>query len=135
MKLLRVGDLDRCIGCYSCMLACARIIFKSHSIIKTAIRVRTRGGLQSKWGVDVCRGCLDAPCTEPCTTGALLPRPGGGIIFKKSKCTKCHACLAACVLYVIYADDEGYPILCIQCGNCARFCPQEVLWVEEVKGV
>jgi ferredoxin len=36
---------------------------------------------------------------------------------------------------VIHTDDEGYPILCIQCGSCARFCPQEVLWTEEVKDV
>jgi Fe-S-cluster-containing hydrogenase component 2 len=117
------------------MLACARLVFKSHSILKTAIRVRTRGGLQSKWGVDVCRGCPDAPCAEACLTGALLPRRGGGVVFKKGKCTRCDACLEACILHVIHTDDEGYPILCIQCGSCARFCPQEVLWTEEVKDV
>lgn len=135
MKVLRVKDIDRCIGCYSCMLACARLVFKSHSIVKSAIRVRTRGGLQSKWGADVCRACPDAPCAAACTAGALLPRPGGGVIFKKSKCTKCDACTDACIVHVIHAGDDGYPVLCIHCGACARFCPQEVLWVEELKSV
>ena len=135
MKVVRVRDTDRCIGCYSCAFACARLVFKSHSAVKSAIQVRTRGGLQSKWGLDICRACTDAPCTEACTAGALVPRPGGGVIFKKAKCTRCLDCIEACVIRVISPDDENYPIICIHCGNCARFCPQEVLSVEVLKGV
>ncbi|HIE12315.1 MAG TPA: (Fe-S)-binding protein [Desulfotomaculum sp.] len=135
MKVLRVRDTNRCIGCYSCMLACARLVFKCHSIIKSAILVRTRGGLQSKWGVDICRGCLDAPCAEACPTGALTQRPGGGVIFKKGKCSLCGECIEACIVRVIHPDDEGFPVICTQCGHCTRICPQEVLAMEEQKGV
>lgn len=135
MKTLRVKDVDRCIGCYSCMLACARHVFRSHSIVKTAILVRTRGGLQSKWGIEICRGCTEPACAQVCPTGALTPRPGGGVIFKKAKCSRCAACVDACIARVIRLDDESYPIICIQCGSCARFCPQEVLAMEEQKNV
>ncbi|MEW6771468.1 MAG: 4Fe-4S binding protein [Bacillota bacterium] len=135
MKILRVKDIDRCIGCYSCMLACARVVFKSHSVVKSAVLVRTRGGLQSKWGADICRGCPDAPCAEPCPTGALRPRPGGGVIFKRDKCSQCGACVDACIVRVIRLDEEGFPIVCIQCGSCARFCPQDVLVMEERESV
>lgn len=135
MKVLKVRDIDRCIGCYSCMLACARFVFKSHSVVKSAILVRTRGGLQSKWGADICRGCLNAPCAEVCETGALVQRPGGGVIFKKGKCSRCGECVVACIVRVIRLDEDGYPIICAQCGQCARICPQEVLAMEEQKVV
>ncbi|ACX52831.1 4Fe-4S ferredoxin iron-sulfur binding domain protein [Ammonifex degensii KC4] len=131
-RAIRVKDPDRCIGCYSCMLACARLVHRSHSLTKSAIRVQTRGGLQSKWGIDVCRACPDAPCAEACPTGALTPRAGGGVIWRRNKCSRCGNCANACVLRVIHFDEEGYPIICLYCGHCARFCPQEVIVWEEI---
>ncbi|MGO0123054.1 4Fe-4S binding protein [Desulfothermobacter acidiphilus] len=131
-RVVRVRDPDRCIGCYSCMLACARLAHRSHSLTLSAIRVQTRGGLQSKWGIDVCRACPDAPCAAACPTGALTLRPGGGVIWQRKRCQRCRRCAEACVLRVIHFDDEGYPIICLYCGHCVRFCPQEVIAWEEI---
>lgn len=130
-KILQAKGMNRCIGCYSCMLACARVVHKSFSPRYSAIQIRTRGGLQSRLVADICRGCLEAPCAAACTAEAILPRPGGGVRFSRKKCVGCGACAKKCVVQVIYFDERDCrPVVCIQCGICLRFCPHEVLSME-----
>ena len=43
-KILTAPRMARCIGCDSCMLACARMVYKSLSPYKSAIQIRSRGG-------------------------------------------------------------------------------------------
>lgn len=130
-KILQAPGMNRCIACYSCMLACARTVYKSFSPRQSAIQIRTQGGLQSKLVADICRGCLDAPCAEACRVEALLPRKGGGVKFNPAKCTGCRACVEACVVKTIHFDEQREkPIICIQCGTCTRFCPHGVLTME-----
>jgi len=131
-KILKAPGINKCIGCYSCMLACARTIQKNFSPRVSAIRIRTRGGLQSGFVAHICAGCIDPPCAGVCPTGALLPRQGGGIRFAAEKCSKCGQCGEACVVKVIHFEGTaGKPVVCIQCGTCTRFCPHQVLVMEE----
>ncbi|MDI6709753.1 MAG: 4Fe-4S dicluster domain-containing protein [Bacillota bacterium] len=130
-KVLTVKHMARCIACYSCMLACARAVYGDYSPSHSAVQIRTRGGLQSKLAADVCIGCRDAPCAAACQAGALLPRPGGGVRFVRNKCSGCGACVEACVVRAIRLDADGRAIVCIQCGTCTRFCPHDVLVMEE----
>lgn len=130
-KILHAKAINRCIGCYSCMLACARVVYKSFSPRYSAIQIRTRGGLQSKLAADICRGCLAAPCAAACMTEALIARPEGGVKFNRKKCSGCGDCAKKCVVQVIYFDERDCrPVVCIQCGTCTRFCPHEVLSME-----
>lgn len=128
-KLLRVNDGDRCIGCYSCMFACARIIHKSYSPRFSAVRVQTQGGLQGKFSVSTCRGCSEPLCAQVCTGGALTARPGGGVKFESENCSSCGKCAGACTAGVI-AFEQGLPVICLQCGVCAEYCPHRVLSFE-----
>lgn len=131
-RILAVLDINRCIACYSCMLACARTVYKSFSLRKSAVQIKSRGGLSSRLQADICRGCRDAPCAAACTTGALLLRKGGGVAYVPGKCNGCRACVDACVARVIaFDEEETRPIVCVQCGSCARFCPHEVLAMVE----
>ncbi|MFZ5898656.1 MAG: 4Fe-4S dicluster domain-containing protein [Bacillota bacterium] len=131
-RILTVRHINRCIGCYSCMLACARIVYNDYSPARSAIQIRTRGGMQSKLGADICIGCPDPPCAAACPIGALKPRPGGGVLYIRAKCDGCGACKAACVARVIRMDPEtGKAIVCIQCGSCTRYCPHDILVMEE----
>ncbi|HAG07899.1 MAG TPA: (Fe-S)-binding protein [Peptococcaceae bacterium] len=131
-RVLKVLNINRCISCYSCMLACARTVYKSFSLRKSAVQIRSRGGLQSRLQADICRGCEDAPCAAACPTGALLPRKGGGVVYLPAKCNGCRECVKACIVRVIaFDEEEARPIVCIQCGTCARFCPHEVLAMVE----
>jgi len=130
-KILKVADIDRCIGCYSCMLACARTIRKSFSPSRASLQIRTAGGFQSRFVAEICRGCDDAPCALACKYGALLVREGGGVKFREDKCVGCGECAEACIIDVLHLDeDKKKSMPCIQCGTCVRFCPHEVLAME-----
>jgi Fe-S-cluster-containing dehydrogenase component len=127
-RVLTVKRISRCIACYSCMLACTRTVYGQFSLAKSAIQIRTRGGLQSKLAADVCLGCAEPPCASACPREALRPRAGGGVRFARARCDGCAACVEACIARVIRMDpEENLPIVCVQCGTCVRYCPHEVL--------
>ncbi|UCG02508.1 MAG: (Fe-S)-binding protein [Candidatus Heimdallarchaeota archaeon] len=138
-KRLRVAYLDRCIGCYQCVFACARANEKVLSIDRTSIRVKTIGGYgREGFAVVVCRGCLDPPCVPVCPIeGAIRTRTkGGGVKVDRSICntTKCNQeCDNACLIPgAIYIDEEiQNAIVCRQCSICTKFCPTGVLIMEE----
>ena len=137
---LRVAYLERCIGCYQCVLACARVNEKSLSIDRSSIKVKTVGGYEGSFAVVVCRGCLDPPCVPVCPIeGAIRARnKGGGVLVNRKICdsTKCHQeCMLACPIPgAIHIDHElKNAIVCKQCSICTKFCPTGVLIMEEPK--
>jgi len=130
-KRLSIIDTERCIGCQLCMFACTRR-FGDAGLDKSAIRVRSVGGIERGFTVIVCRACEDPPCARVCPTGALIPRKGGGVIFNSSKCIGCQLCVDACIIGAIFWDDDtNKPIVCTQCGYCVDFCKYGVLEMEE----
>lgn len=131
-ELLTVKDISRCIGCYSCMLACARTVWRNFSPAMASLQIRTSGGFQSPFIALTCRGCSDAPCAGACEYGALVARDGGGVRFNRDKCVGCRKCTEACIIDVLRFDEKSaMPLPCIQCGTCVRFCPHGVLAMEE----
>lgn len=133
-KILKADGMNKCIGCFTCMLVCSGVNHKNHSISKSAIRVKTSGGLQGRFIAVVCIACKDGrACAEACPSGALENRSGGGIIFKAEKCIGCRKCDTACIMSAAHFDeDENQPIICKHCGVCARFCPHGCLRMEDV---
>lgn len=134
-RLLRAARMPKCIGCNSCMLACARVLHKSLSLGESAIRIRTAGGFRGSFVADLCRGCLEPPCAAVCSPGALKSRPGGGVIVHKDRCLGCRRCEEACAVRGIHYEERlGYPVVCSHCGVCAAFCPHGCLELEETDG-
>lgn len=133
-KVLRADGMSKCIGCFTCMLACAGVNRQNHSLIKSSIKIRTSGGLQGRFVANVCIACNDGrACAEACPSGALENRPGGGVLLKPDKCIGCRKCVSACVVAAVFFDEEECkPIICKHCGVCARFCPHECLRMEDV---
>ena len=128
---LAVEDTERCIGCQSCMFACARRVDEA-GLAKTCIGVRSVGGMERGFIVVVCRACEEPPCAKVCPTGALETRALGGVNFNKVKCTGCGHCVSACFIGAIFWDDEiNKPMICVHCGYCASFCPHGVLKLEK----
>lgn len=131
MKILTTPRMERCIGCHSCSLACARLVYKHVSWDKAGIRIRSSGGMGTGFEATTCLACNPAPCAQACPTGAYSQRKGGGVIVKKNLCIRCGACARACPVNAIYLDPTQDPYVCIHCGRCALFCPQDCLeWTE-----
>jgi Fe-S-cluster-containing dehydrogenase component len=127
MKLLTTPRMDRCIGCHSCSLACARLVHKKLSWATSGIRIHSAGGLSTGFISVVCLGCDPAPCVQVCPTAAFRQRQGGGVVVRKSDCISCGACVTACPVGAIYQDGGGEVYVCLHCGRCVEFCPHGCL--------
>lgn len=116
------------------MFACARRQGRA-GLEQSCIGVRSAGGMSRGFQIIVCRACSDPPCARACPEDALVPRPGGGVVLRREKCTGCGLCRQACILGAIYWDGhENKPLICIHCGYCVRYCPHDVLRLEKNEG-
>ena len=132
-KVLKANEMSKCIGCFTCMLICAGVNRKNHSLEKSCIRVRTSGGLSGRFVALVCHACREPECADSCPSDALRRRKGGGVILDPSKCIGCRRCEKECILHAIgYDKDKRKPIICHHCGVCARFCPHGCLETQDV---
>ena len=132
VKVLKVVNRDRCIGCFSCMYACSRILRRHGSTNKAALRIRYYAGVEGAFSLRVCSRCETPDCVDPCTTGALFTARGGGVRLKADLCTHCRKCVRACGIGALqWNESEKLPIPCIQCGHCVKYCPNEVLGLIE----
>ncbi len=131
MKILTAPYMDRCIGCHSCALACARLINKKLSWKTSGIRIRSSGGLSSGFIANRCLACEQPACASVCPTGCLQAREGGGVLIKRKVCIRCGNCAEACPVDAVSRDREGNIYICIHCGRCVDFCPHDCLLMVE----
>lgn len=133
-KKLTAPGMNKCIGCFTCMYVCSAVNHKNHSLTKSAIKVKSRGGLQGRIVNVVCVACQnERACAEACPTDALKKRKGGGVKLNPDECIGCRKCEDACIVGAVnFNPDTKKPIICIHCGACARFCPHECLVMKEV---
>ncbi|MCL2630094.1 MAG: [Fe-S]-binding protein [Firmicutes bacterium] len=126
--ILKSEQMAKCLGCFTCMSVCAAANKKSHAPNKAAIRVRTIGGMTTKFIAIFCNGCKDPTCLKACPTDALVKREGGGVVLVQDECIGCRVCETACAAKAINFDkDTKKPIICHHCGICAKYCPHNCL--------
>lgn len=144
-------DLDRCIGCHTCTLACQ--MEKGLPPGQALIPVSTVGGRQDvpqgtfpalhmDYLPRPCAHCQKPACVASCPTEALCQRDDGVVTVDASLCTGCRSCLDACPYRAIIMDGEDIAHKCDLCASrldqwlepfCAICCPTRAISVARSK--
>ena len=144
-------DLDKCLGCYSCMTACA----VEHSLSKdlfTAIQETTLPKPRIKVNTVKeggsfplqCRHCEEPYCVDACIAGATRKDPETGLVLTDDKkCIGCWMCVMACPFGVIRPSllpgkKEKIAVRCDLCQDretpaCVEACHTGALFFGEVE--
>lgn len=130
-------DLERCLGCSACVVACKagnELAPGQHYI---SIREEIRGQGMSLEGTFLhkrCLHCAQAACVEVCPTGALS-KQGGLTAVNVDACSGCGYCVEACP-YDIPQLVGGRVSKCSGCADlvaageppyCVQTCPSQAL--------
>ncbi|MFC1943953.1 4Fe-4S dicluster domain-containing protein [Chloroflexota bacterium] len=141
-----VIDLDRCIGCHTCRIACK---VENGIDVGSGIRVETVGGahrdtpagkfpqLSMYYQPVPCMHCDKPPCLDACPMEAVYKREDGIVLVDEGKCDGCQACMVACPYdSLIYNNDRAIVQKCNLCHKrleeglepfCVTCCEMEAL--------
>ncbi len=123
MPRVIIVDVEKCVGCHSCEVACAI----AHSTAKTLVEaMQEQPPPQPSVAVVAvgeaavplqCRHCEDAPCVQVCPRDALQrPDPEGPVLVDHELCTGCQACVIVCPFGMITMSSDGKSV--IKCDLC-----------------
>ena len=141
-------DLDRCVGCFACVVACMDqndIVPTGGNFMRREVSTMTAKG-KIQYASLACMHCSDAPCVVSCPTGALFKDEATNLIeTDKAKCVGCHSCVMSCPFGAPTFDKDGKLEKCDGCQlrvehglipACVRTCPTKALrfaTVEEIQ--
>jgi Fe-S-cluster-containing dehydrogenase component len=109
-----VTDLNRCVGCLSCAVACKVVNNVPIGNYWTKIlRIGPNPKSEGAKFPDVeyyylpvqCQHCIEPECVKVCPTQASHKRADGTVQIDKSKCIGCQFCVMACPYGVRYLND------------------------------
>ena len=133
-------DLDRCVQCHACEVAC-----KAHNDVELGITWRQVIGMWAGQYPDLvyrtitysCMHCGDPSCIAACPSGAITKRAENGIVVvDRDLCNGCEACAEACPFGVPQFGQDGTMQMCNLCLDrlaqgrvpaCVGPCPSEAL--------
>ncbi|MCI8424524.1 MAG: 4Fe-4S dicluster domain-containing protein [Adlercreutzia sp.] len=99
-------NLDRCVGCHTCSLACKmqnnvpegllwnRVLTENCDVVDGA--EGTYPTLSRTYLPLACQHCQNAACQRVCPTGATYKDEMGRVEIDYAKCIGCRMCMAAC---------------------------------------
>lgn len=121
-----VIDLERCIGCHTCTIACQ---LENDMEVNSGVRVETIGGKHRDTPIgkhpDVsmhflpvpCMHCQKPPCVDACPVGAIYKREDGIVLVDQGMCDGCQACVASCPYGALSYDGQRNTVW--KCSLCA----------------
>ena len=140
-------DLDRCVGCYSCAVAC----MDQNDIVPTdgdfmwrdVVSLSGNGVIQ--YVSLACMHCDDAPCVMTCPTGAISKDEETHLVeADNTKCIGCHSCVMSCPFGAPKFNDDGKMEKCDGCAvrvanglipACVRICPTKALKYDTIENI
>lgn len=111
---LLVMDMDLCVRCGNCSLACHKVHGQSRLLrrgihLERPFRIRGRA-TQHLLSPQVCMHCKDPECLTGCPTGAIFRDPNGHVEIDPATCIGCFDCATQCPYDAIsMAPRSGEP--------------------------
>ncbi len=99
MRWGMVIDLQKCVGCYACQIACKQVHFLPPDVLWARCIIGQVGSypnVRKETLPVLCNHCKEAPCEKVCPTGATTRREDGIVWVDYDKCVGCRYCLIAC---------------------------------------
>lgn len=114
-------DINKCVGCGSCIVACKQEHGLKLGEYWTHIQEIGPFGkypdLNSLYWVPIaCQQCYDPSCVKVCPTGASYKRDDGIVLINPDKCIGCQYCTMNCPYDVrVYNKEKGIVEKCTLC--------------------
>ena len=143
-------NIERCLACKSCEIACA-VVHSESRVLEEAMKEQPKPQKRvtveaaGEFGVPLqCRHCEDAPCITVCPTKAIHRQtPESPVLIDQDLCIGCKFCLLVCPFGVINVSHDGKAMikcdLCIERTKsgqepaCVEACPTKALQLVDEK--
>ena len=108
-RLAMVIDLQRCVACGACIIACKSENNVQGDVAWASRISRTVGkfpNVRYEYFPTLCNHCENAPCVKGCPTGAMHKGEGDITMHDPGKCIGCRNCIVRCPYGVIHFNGE-----------------------------
>lgn len=136
-RFVMVMDLDKCIGCNACTVACKSENGVALGGFRTRVLEKEDGVYPntSRYFLPVmCNHCENAPCIPVCPNNAIIRRDNGLVDIDKDLCKGSGLCILACPYGAIYMNPDvepgpllaHYPARAIFKSDKCNFCKHRI---------
>ncbi|MEN8154309.1 MAG: DmsC/YnfH family molybdoenzyme membrane anchor subunit [Acidobacteriota bacterium] len=140
-------DLNKCVGCHACVVACSIENGLEPGESWRSVHTYNRGEVSDIPHFHLslsCNHCSDAPCIKQCPAKAISRNSDTGIIeIDELKCVGCKFCTWVCPYDAPkYKEQAGVMGKCTMCSHrvsedlepaCVSVCPTGALEFEEIE--
>jgi tetrathionate reductase subunit B len=113
-------DLDRCVGCQACMVACKAENEVPDPLFRLTVSEKAGTGAKAlvTFAHAQCFHCEQPACVAICPAGATYKDANGVVRLDREKCINCGDCVAACPYAARHYDFAAGAVQ--KCDFCAQ---------------